>query len=123
MVGFAAGCASVNTAEVLNEQSLSDGGEPVAHLNVRNSGLYVLPFLPMISGSTDNPGSAAFFKDTVTVECAVDLLTRKSAELGGTVVTDIQSKTKGVWIPLPLPPFIVPIYWWKSVEVSGNVVK
>jgi len=63
-----------------------------------------------------------FFNNTVTVENTVDMVTEKSSQMGAKKTTDLQSSYTSIWIPfVPIPPFF--LYWYKSVEVSGNAVK
>jgi hypothetical protein len=96
--------------------------EPVAHVYGDTWGLYLLPLIPIMTGDTDDPGSMTFFNNTVTVENTVDMVTEKSSQMGAKKTTDIQSSYTSIWIPfVPIPPFF--LYWYKSVEVSGNAVK
>lgn len=43
------------------------------------------------------------------------MATKKAKEMGGKRLSDLQSERISVWIP--------PFFWYKSVEVSGNVIK
>ena len=74
--------------------------------------------LPLFSGSSVEAGKSALFTDTVTVNNAVDLVTKEAKNrMNGTVVADLSSETTTVWlIPTAL-------FWFKSVEASGNVLK
>jgi len=113
------GCASVNTGTSLNGQKLTtDGGEPVAHINGCNWGIYFLPVFPLLTGDPETPGSGMMgFKDNVTVNDVVDMVTKKSASMGASKTVDLTSdaSTMIVW---PMPPLFL-----KEVEVSGNAIK
>lgn len=119
MAVMVSGCASVSPATRLNGQMLTPGDKPVAHVNASTWGIYWLPIVPLVTGSTDKPGEMSFFKDTVTVESVVDMTTAKSKELGATKTTDLQSSTTSMLV-FPVPPFLL---WYKAVQVSGNAVK
>lgn len=117
------GCSTLKTGKELNGQMLTaTNDEPVAHIYGDTWGLYLFPLIPVITGDTDSPGSMTFFNDTVTVEDTVDMVTKKSSQMGAKKTTDIQSSYTSIWIPfVPIPPFF--LYWYKSVTVSGNAVK
>ena len=118
LAAMVSGCASVSPATKLNGQLLTPSDAPIAHLNASTCGIYWLPMFPLLTGSTDKPGKAALFKDTVTVESVVDMTTAKSKALGATKTTDLQSSTTSMLV-FPVPPFLL---WYKSVQVSGNAV-
>jgi uncharacterized protein YceK len=112
------GCASIQTATSLNDQRITaDASTPVAHVYGSNWGIYFLLYVPLLTGDTAKHGTIAVGRDTVSVAAAVDMVTRKSKELGVTRTTDIQSSSTSVWI-IPLP-----VFWYKSVQVSGNATK
>lgn len=109
------GCASVQTADDLSGQKISTtAAADVAHINGDNWGIYCL-WLPIVSGSTDNPGSTVWFKDTVTVKCVTKMVTAKSKELASTHTLDLKSNVNSMWI--------MPVFFFKDVQVSGNSVK
>ena len=73
------GCTSleVTSGEKLNNQKLSQTGTTVAHFTASNSGLYLLS-IPLISGSTTNPGSMVFNEDTVNAGQVISMVTKES---------------------------------------------
>ena len=87
------GCASVSVVEGpdLNGQKLARSGKSVAHLQAENWGIYLF-MIPLITGSTDNPGSMVFLQDTVTVKNAIQMLTAKSNELKASGTYNIVTK-------------------------------
>jgi len=112
------GCASTQVAKDkdLSGEYLSASGSSVAHVYGTNWGLYCLS-IPLISGSTDNPGTIAWGQDTVNVPSIVKMVTAKAKNLGGTATLDVKSNTSSFWI---FPTFVLFV---KGVEVSGNAVK
>ena len=107
------GCSSINTTQNLNGQKLTLGTEEsIANINVDTWGLYFL-WMPMITGDMEKIGSVAWFKDTVTLDNAVGVATKKAKELGATKSVDMTSSVvPGVFL------FNV-----KEVQVSLNAIK
>lgn len=118
-IALLSGCASVQTAKNLNGQKINASDTPVAHIHAKNSGYYLL-WIPLIAGQTEagSVGKIGFCKNTVTVDCMVDVVTRESRSLGGTKTVDLASHVSSM--PMIPIPFIFNI---KSVQVSGNAVK
>ena len=110
------GCASVKVADDLGNQSISENGKNVAHVYATNWGLYCLS-IPLITGSTDKPGSVVFGKDTVNPKSVVKMATKKSEELGATKTLDLDTKGSSLWI---FPLFVI---FLDEYQVSGNAVK
>lgn len=115
LAGFTA-CSSVETAPQLNNLKLTTNPNvtSVAHLNGQVWGVYFLNLLPLFTGNTAKVGQCVVFKDTVKVENAVRMVTKKASSLDATTVTDLQSCRSDFW----LFPFTV-----KTIDVSGNAVK
>jgi hypothetical protein len=117
------GCSTLKTGKKLNGQMLTaTNDKPVAHVYGNTWGIYLFPWIPIMTGNTDNPGNMALFNDTVTIEDTVDMVTKKSSQMGANKTTDLQSSYTSFWIPfVPIPPFF--LFWYKNVDVSGNAVK
>lgn len=109
-------CSSVETAPQLNNISLSaDGNDTsIAHLNGQIWGVYFLNLLPVVSGNTTKVGQCVVFRDTVKVENAVRMLTKKAENLSATRLTNLYSQKSNFW-------FL--IFSVKTVDVSGNAIK
>ena len=109
-------CSSVTTGTNLHDMKLSESNDlqTIAHLNGDVWGIYLFGILPLFTGSTATPGSCAVFKDTVRLDNAVSMLSRKAANLEATRVTDLSSATSSTWL------FLISM---KSVQVSGNALK
>lgn len=109
-------CSSVTTGTNLHDMKLSESNDlqTIAHLNGDVWGIYLFGILPLFTGSTATPGSCAVFKDTVRLDNAVSMLTKKAAALDASRVTDLSSATSSAWL------FLISM---KSVQVSGNALK
>ena len=108
------GCSSLQTASVadFNKQDVVASGTAVEHIAVATHGLYLL-WIPLITGSTDNPGSMVFLQDTVTVKNAIQMLTAKSNELKASGTYNIVTKNStNPWF-----------FGVKEIRVSANAVK
>ena len=113
-----AGCASVTVTRDLNDQQLATTGEKtVAHLHGDIYGYYLFGLWPLFTGNPANDNGIALFSDTVTEEAAVDMVTRKSKDLGATKTTDLSSRTDSTGRNTL---FLV---WYYDVQVSGNALK
>lgn len=111
------GCASVQTAQKLNDQKLTTGGDvSIGNVNAENWGLYFL-WIPLLSGDTEKMGSIAVMKDTVNTESVVSIATKKAKEMGATKSVDLNSSASSMMI---FPPFLI---FYKAVQVSTNAIK
>ncbi len=107
------GCATytVTNKEKLNNVSL-DNETTVAHINAENWGLYFF-MIPVMTGSTENPGEIVFFQDTVRVENVVKMVTKLSNKEKATKTLDMVSKHNNfVWM-----------FGFRDVQVSANAVR
>ena len=111
---FMSACASVEVVKDpnLNGQAIANSGRTIAHLDAQNWGIYLFT-IPLLTGSTENPGSIDVLKDTVNVPSLMPVLTAKSKALGA-------SKT-----PNPAPQYSESglIFYTRSINISGNAVK
>ena len=117
------GCAQLSIAKKLNDQKLTaTADEPLAHINHSRWGLYVLPFIPLLTGdiSEDGSGVCKFLAkgDPITLAPCVDFITAQSKKLGAAKTVDLGSSVTSKWIP-----FFPFIFWWKNVSVSANAIK
>ncbi len=111
-------CSSIETGSALNGVKLSpnENEKPIAHLYGKIWGVYFFGVLPMFSGSSSRPGNCAVFSDTVQVDNAVRMITKKAGkDLNAARLLDLQSSTSTF---IFLFPFSV-----RCVEVSGNAVE
>lgn len=109
-------CSSFNHGALLNDQKLTDVDtvQSIAHVNGSIWGIYLFD-LPLFSGSSIQPGRCAIFKDTVTINDAVSMVTEQSrVKLDSKRVLDMTSRRSYF-------PFLIIFY--ESVEVSGNAVR
>jgi hypothetical protein len=113
------GCATkkIVSGEQLHEQRLSEKGTPIAHVYVANWGVYLFKLIPIMTGDLDNPSEgqvSRFFTNNVRVDLLVDKVTAESRRLGGTFITDLQTRDRSQWLPWTL------IFWMNEFEVSAN---
>lgn len=101
-------------ARDLHHQKLNSDPTSIAHLNGYCWGLYFTPYFPIITGSVEHPGVPCFFKDNVSVDRVVEMVSRKSKELGATRLSDLHSYTDSWWNWKFL------LFWTKVTDVSGN---
>ncbi|MBQ9771405.1 MAG: hypothetical protein IJW23_06230 [Lentisphaeria bacterium] len=115
LAGFTA-CSSVETAPQLNNLRLTENpnATSIAHLNGQVWGVYFLNLLPVFTGNTAKIGQCVVFRDTVKIENATRMITKKAASLDATSITDLTSCRSDFWIF----PFTV-----KTIDISGNAVK
>ena len=91
--------------------------ETLAHVNADIWGVYVFG-LPVISGSSIQPGKCVVFSDTVDTSNAISFLTRNARKkLNATTITDVQTERTTGW----LVPTV--FFFYRDVQVSGNVLK
>lgn len=111
-------CSSIEAATTFNNQKITEAQNAVCveHLNSEIWGIYLFN-LPLFSGSSKQPGRCAVFTDTVHVDNAVSMLTRKAAMDEATTITDLSSERTSCWIPIFL------VIWYKEVQASGNAIR
>lgn len=109
------GCASIETSKPgsdLNNMKISASGTPVAHIQASNWGIYLF-MIPLLTGSTENPGSIVLLQDTVNVKSVAQMVTKHSKDLGASQTLDMVS-------------VCAPMSWMfhiREVSVSANAVK
>ncbi len=118
LVSLFAGCASVEVVDRLNGQQLTTTSDkPIAHLAGDIWGYYLFGCIPLFTGDPDDENGMSWFTDTVKTENAVNMVTRKSAELGASKTTDMQSFSASTGINT------LWLVWYREVQVSANAVK
>ncbi len=111
-------CSSIEVATTFNNVKITDSPNAacVAHLNADIWGIYLFN-LPLFTGSSKQPGRCAIFTDTVRVDNAVSMLTKKAASDDATTITDLSSERTTCWLPIFL------VLWYNDVQVSGNAIR
>lgn len=107
-------CASVEIVKDknLSGQKIANSGTTLAHVDAQNWGIYLFT-IPLLTGSTANPGSIDVLKDTVTVGSLMPVLTAETKKLGATKVLNLASQYKvGGFIFYP-----------RQINISGNAVR
>ena len=111
-------CSSFEIASNTNDVKFTTtDAETLAHVNADIWGVYVFG-LPVISGSSVEPGKCVVFSDTVDTSNAISFLTRNARKkLNATTITDVQTERTTGW----LVPTV--FFFYRDVQVSGNVLK
>ena len=111
---FMSACASVEVVKDpnLNGQAIANSGRTIAHLDAQNWGIYLFT-IPLLTGSTENPGSIDVLKDTVNVPSLMPVLTAKSKALGASKTLNLASQYSESGL----------IFYTRSINISGNTVK
>jgi len=113
-LAFTVGCSSLNVIKELHDQRFTSEEQPVAHLSARVGGIYLLYFIPLVTGDSEKADSIRFFRNEPEVDRVVHMVTRKSKELGATHLTDLYSWSDSVWSALSL------VFWYRWTSVSAN---
>ena len=111
-------CSSFEIASNTNEVKFTTtDAETLAHVNADIWGVYVFG-LPVISGSSVEPGKCVVFSDTVDTSNAISFLTRNARKkLNATTIVDVQSeRTTGWLVPTAF-------FFYRDIQVSGTVLK
>ena len=113
-----AACSSFEIGATPNDVKIASGDtEAVAHVNADIWGIYVFG-LPVISGSSVEPGKCVVFSDTVDTSNAISFLTRNTRrKLNASAITDVQSERTTGWLVPTL------FFFYRDIQVSGNAVK
>lgn len=111
---FMSACASVEVVKDpnLNGQAIANSGRTIAHLDAQNWGIYLFT-IPLLTGSTENPGCIDVLKDTVNVPSLMPVLTAKSKALGASKTLNLASQYSESGL----------IFYTRSINISGNAVK
>ncbi len=111
-------CSSFEIASNTNDVKFTTtDAETLAHVNADIWGVYVFG-LPVISGSSVQPGKCVVFSDTVDTANAISFLTLNARRrLNATTITDVQTERTTGW----LVPTV--FFFYRDIQVSGNVLK
>ena len=112
-------CSSFEIGANTNEVKFTTDSnvETLGHVNADIWGVYVFG-LPVISGSSVEPGKCVVFSDTVDTSNAISFLTRNARmRLNATTITDVQTERTTGWLVPTL------FFFYRDIQVSGNVLK
>ena len=111
-------CSSFEIGSNTNEVKFTTAeAETLAHVNADIWGVYVFG-LPVISGSSVEPGKCVVFSDTVDTGNAISFLTRNAQKkLNANTIIDVQSERTTGWLVPTL------FFFYRDIQVSGNVLK
>ena len=114
------GCSSFQTATNLNGVQLSTDPSrtAVAHVHAEIWGVYIFGSIPIFTGSTIMPERCAMFEDNVTIPRTIGMATKLTkARLNAQYLDALQSESSSCWL------FPTLIFWYKSIQVSGNALR
>ena len=111
-------CSSFEIGSNTNDVKFTTSdAETLAHVNADIWGVYVFG-LPVISGSSVQPGRCVVFSDTVDTANAISFLTYNAKRrLNASTITDVQTERTTGW----LVPTV--FFFYRDIQVSGNVLK
>ena len=111
-------CSSFEIGSNTNDVKFTTSdAETLAHVNADIWGVYVFG-LPVISGSSVQPGRCVVFSDTVDTANAISFLTYNAKRrLNASTITDVQTERTTGWL---LPTVF---FFYRDIQVSGNVLK
>ena len=111
-------CSSFEIGSNTNDVKFTTtDAETLAHVNADIWGVYVFG-LPIVSGSSVQPGRCVVFSDTVDTANAISFLTYNAKRrLNATTITDVQTERTTGW----LVPTV--FFFYRDIQVSGNVLK
>ena len=91
---FASGCATVRTMENFHGVRVEGGAEPLASVEVENSGWFILKSLPLGSGDVRYPNSntCRWFQNTVTLQNNLEMFDCVRQQRGATRVVNLTSR-------------------------------
>ena len=118
-VAGATGCATVEVvpAEQLRGQKLAAASTPVAHIYADNWGIYLLKYIPLVTGNLNRSGGLRppnLFTNNVRVDVLVETVADEAERRGGSVLTDLRVRDRSYWLSWTL------LFWLNEFEVSAN---
>ena len=91
---FACGCCTVETSHDFRGVRVDGNEEPVAVVAIENSGWYLFGYIPVITGNPDRPGRVKLFRDTVTLENNIKMLSDKARQENAMNVANLSSRVR-----------------------------
>ncbi len=119
VMGFViTGCTSLETSKNFNGLGLTaNRSKPIAHVNARVFGVFLFDAFPLFCGSVNNTDKVAAFTNTVSLENAMGLATRRARGIGATKFVNVNSYYYSHWLWYTL------ILWERQMQVSGTAIK
>lgn len=112
-------CSSIEVGKEFSGREVTvTHDKSIAHINANNYGYYLFSIIPVWTGNVEGERKGSkFFKNNVTIDEVVNMVTKKSSELGANRIISLES-TKTL-----TGGFSFWIIWFKQVQVSGTAVK
>jgi len=112
------GCSTVTQTNRFNGLHIGEANNvPLAHINTKISGFYLLYFIPICSGDSSIPDKTSLFQDNVKLGNAMDMATARAKTMGSSRIIDVYSKDETTYLSGLF------FFWTKTVEVSCTAVK
>lgn len=112
------GCSTVTPTNKFNGLHVGEGNQvPVAHINAKITGFYLLYFIPICSGDPVVIDKTSMFQDNVKLWNAMDMATLQAKKMGASRVIDVYSKDETTYLSGLF------FFWTKTVEVTCTAVK
>ncbi len=84
------GCTTVQSTNDFKTMTVGEERkDPVAHVHVRISGVYLFGCLPIMTGSRAGDGKTSFFQDNCNIENVVRLACKEARGEGGNNILDL----------------------------------
>ena len=84
------GCTTVLSTTNFKTMTVGESRkEPVAHVHVRITEVYLFGFIPLLCGSRAGDGKTSFFQDNCTVENVVNLACKEARGEGGNNILNL----------------------------------
>jgi len=93
LMGFASGCATVQTARRFDGIRLDGDKTPIATIAVENYGYYLFGIYPLIGGDPKYPNAITckIFEDTVTVQNNLQMLAKTARLRNGSSLAHVKT--------------------------------
>lgn len=112
------GCSTVTPTNKFNGLHVGEANNaPIAHINSKVSGFYLLYFIPICSGDPSIPDKTSLFQDNVKIGNAMDMATARAKTMGASRIIDVYSKDETTYLSGLF------FFWTKTVEVSCTAVR
>lgn len=122
IAGIFSGCARLDSTTNFNGLKLSEdqNKQAVSHVTGSVSGLYLLPFIPLITGDpnrADEMINFTFMEDTAGLDGVTGMVTEKAKSDGATSIIDLSATSKKMWLAPTL------VLFWSTTQAEGNGIR
>ena len=109
------GCTSVDSGVTFKGMTVGESNQkPLAQVNSKITGFYLLGFVPLVTGSAVSTGKCAFFMDNVNVNNAVGVLCKEARGNGANRLLNLSAYKSDTNLLL---------FSWSEVQASATAVQ